>query len=137
MKLNGSKMINLLASIVLLHGFSLAMSQDNSCVLLQKLANNLGCIGASGSFAQDNQKNFTDETITSSFGDGQCQLAKSLDESKSAQKKECQNWLNEQKKELGSRFITGNCKPQCSPCQDTMQKCTTTGEVRYRLDNRK
>ncbi len=128
------KLMLVLSLLVSAHGTQAA--EENSCVLLQKLASNLGCMGANNGSA-DSQKNFTDDVMTSNFGEGQCQLAKALDESKSSQKKECQAWLNEQKKELGSRYITGNCRANCSPCADTMQKCTTHGEVRYRLDNRK
>ena len=111
-----------------------AQAQENSCVLLQRLASNLGCMGVAAPGVAD--KSFSDDTMTNTFGGDQCVTGKALDDAKSSQKKECQAWLAEQKKELGQRFVTGSCKPSCSPCPETMQKCTVHGEVRYRLDNR-
>lgn len=111
-----------------------AQAQENSCVLIQRLASNLGCIGSAGTFT--NEKNFSDDVMTNTFGGEQCATAKVLDDAKAAQKKDCQAWLAEQKKELGARYVTGSCKPSCTPCPDTLQKCSVFGEVRYRLDNR-
>ncbi|MCX6124269.1 MAG: hypothetical protein NTV34_05900 [Proteobacteria bacterium] len=111
-----------------------ARAEENSCVLLQRLAANLGCVGVSVPGIAE--KAFSDETMTNTFGGDQCVIGKALDDAKSTQKKECQAWLAEQKRELGQRFVTGSCKPSCSPCPETMQKCSVHGEVRYRLDNR-
>jgi hypothetical protein len=109
-------------------------SQENSCVLLQKLANNLGCLGASGQAFSE--KNFKDEVISSVFSSESCLTARALEDSKAKQKKDCQSWLNEQKKELGSKYVAGSCKSECLPCNEGAQKCSSTGEARYRLDNR-
>lgn len=125
----------LLVGGILLGAASL-QANENSCVLVQRLAANLGCVGTVPGLGAD-QKNFNDELISNTFGGEQCATAKALDDAKAAQKKDCNAWIADQKKELGSRFVTGSCKSACQPCPDTLQKCATTGEVRYRLDNKK
>jgi hypothetical protein len=132
-----NKKMGLLVGCVFLSLSVQGRAEESSCVLLQRLAQNLGCVGAQAPFVvQETTKPFSDEVMSNTFGDGQCATAKTLNEAKSSQKKECQDWLAEQKKELQGRYITGVCKPNCSPCGEGMQKCSVSGEVRYRLDNR-
>ncbi len=119
----------------ILCGATSSLAQESSCVLVQKLAMNLGCMGTVAGV--DAQKSHTDDLITNTFGPSDCATAKKLEEDKASQKRDCQAWLSDQKKELGVRYVTGSCKNSCTPCPETMNRCSTLGEVRYRLDNRK
>lgn len=133
------KFRNILIGFALLFGGSEVVlsqtNQENSCVLVQKLAANLGCVGTVA--GGDATKPFSDEIVSNTFGPSDCAAVKKLEDDKATQKKECQSWMAEQKRELGSRYITGSCKLNCSPCESNQSRCSTVGEIRFRLDNRK
>lgn len=77
----------------------------------------------------DNKKH--SYVIISQFGPSICKATQSLSEVKKDLKSECQNWLNERKADLGSKYNTGTCEEKCEPCPQGLQKCTYSGMVHY------
>lgn len=121
--------------IVLFFGMIAISSElraEDSCVLVRRLANNLGCSG--GGYSETVEKPVNNDFVVSeNFSSDSCLTAKPLDEVKTTQKSECKKWLDEKRKELGKQYLSGNCLQKCNPCETTsLLKCETVGSAHYR-----
>ena len=105
---------------------------EDSCVLVRRLANNLGCSGFGYNDSTDKAVN-NDFVVSENFTSDACLTAKPLDEVKVSQKSECKKWLDDKRKELGKQYLSGNCIQKCNPCETTsLLKCETVGSAHYR-----
>jgi hypothetical protein len=73
--------------------------------------------------------------VTSDFGPTKCVIEENLDNEKRGLKKECENWVKERKTDLGNKFLTSTCSPECTPCpkNEILRHCTFRGEVHYSI----
>ena len=71
--------------------------------------------------------------MNSDFGPTKCVIDENLDAEKREIKKQCEEWVKDRKAELGSKFLTSTCNPECSPCpkNEVLKHCSYRGEVHY------
>lgn len=87
----------------------------------------------------DHRTEDVENTKTATFGArGQTGLAgcKTDDVLKSAVKDlkaDCRAWINDQKKELKSRFLTSSCEELCDDCGMSLRRCHVLGTISYKV----
>lgn len=105
---------------------------EDSCVLVRRLASNLGCSGFGYGDTTEKAVN-NDFVVSENFASDACLTAKPLEDTKVSQKADCKKWLDDKRKELGKQYLSGNCIQKCNPCETTsLLKCETVGSAHYR-----
>lgn len=125
------KLLVLVLGLISLAG---ELRAEDSCVLVRRLAANLGCGGVSygDTVVVENPVN-NDFVVSENFTSDSCLTAKPLDDLKVSQKAECNKWLSGKRKELGKQYLSGTCVQKCNPCDPaSLLKCETVGSAHYR-----
>ena len=120
--------MRLLITFVFVMASGIAQGQS-SCSLVRQLANNLGC-----DFARiDTVNKMDDFVVRNSFAMDACLVGDKYNTALAQVTGECERWLEQQKQNLGKKYMTGTCRKTCNPC-GTGSKCKVDGEAHYKVE---
>ena len=124
-----------LLTLVIL-GFSMISLGDKAgeCTRLWQLEKELGCPAMPD--GNHNSPTSGEKQVMSNdndFGPTKCIPSSDSETAKRPLKKECDEWVKEQKKDLGANYLSGSCKGSCEPCPTTsaLTRCSFKGEVKF------
>ncbi|MCC6277582.1 MAG: hypothetical protein IT289_06690 [Oligoflexia bacterium] len=105
----------------------------SECTRLWALEKELGCPQMPADFQGGPAVKAELVSETNDFGPSKCVPASDQGDEKKSLKKECDDWIKEQKSDLKSDYKTGKCNITCGPCPDQpgLKQCTGKGEVKH------
>jgi hypothetical protein len=134
-------LVGLICSLILTAESTWAQSKIQDCTRLWQLEKEAGCPAPPPDLQlapTPFRKDYFIEKKT--FGPSKCVTSDDVDATVEALEDKCDNWTDKKQNELkkNNRHITGVCNHECSPCpkNSVLQKCTVTGEVQYKIDDR-
>lgn len=127
------KILSMILIVTAMSSFALADGKATQCTRLWQLEKEMGCPAMPADFTPVPAEKKEVTTIENDFGPSKAVPREDIDKEKKALKKECDEWLKEQKTGDG-KWFGGTCKATCgsSTSHPGLHECTMKGSIKHK-----